>query len=102
MDHLLQMLLRMLPIIVFIVLRSLSEPTATPTPNPTPRDARPFQLRPADEFAGVGSSFGLRVCSKRHPRPPPHHTRCGTRGSTPDLDFHIEWAFGSKGRRTGD
>jgi hypothetical protein len=50
MDHILQMLLGMLPITVFIVLRSLSEQTATPTrtprPNPTPRDARPFQLPP--------------------------------------------------------
>src|ERR1700678_2125938 len=44
MDHFLQMLLRMLPIIIFIGLRSLLEQPATPTPNRTPRDARPFQL----------------------------------------------------------
>jgi hypothetical protein len=46
MDDLLQVFLRMLPIIVVIVLRSSSEQTATPTPSPTPRDARPFQLPP--------------------------------------------------------
>jgi hypothetical protein len=46
MDHFLQMLLRMLPIIIFIGLRSLLEQPATPRPNRTPRDARPFQLPP--------------------------------------------------------
>ena len=46
MDDPLQILLRMLPIFVFIVLRSLSEQPATPTPTPTPRDGRPFQLPP--------------------------------------------------------
>lgn len=42
-------------------------------------------FRTDNEFAGIRSNFGLRDCSKRHPRPPPHHTRCGTRGSTPDV-----------------
>ena len=46
-----------------------------------------------DEIAGIGSNFGLRVCSKRHPRPPPRHIRSGTGGSTPDLNFRIEWAL---------
>ena len=93
MDDPLQILLRMLPIFVFFVLRSLSEQPATPTPTPTPRDARPFQLPPRRPVPRIGSNFGLRVSSKRHPRPPPRHIRCGTGGSTPDLNFRMEWAF---------
>jgi hypothetical protein len=46
MDDPLQMLLRMLPILVFIGLRSLSEQSATPTPIPTTRDTPRFQLPP--------------------------------------------------------
>jgi hypothetical protein len=46
MDDPSQMLLRLLPIVLFVALRSLFERSATPTPVPTPRDARPFQLPP--------------------------------------------------------
>ena len=70
MNDLLQMLLRMLPTIVFIVvLRSLSEQPATPTPRPrpTPRDARPFHLPPRRRVRlnVIGQALHRRLASAR-------------------------------------